>query len=125
MAAMPTEAIVRAVSNDFFVAGGTLGRDTLSYVTRRADAQLFDGLLSGDYCYVLNSRQMGKSSLCIRTIDRLNEAGIQTVFLDLTKLGGRNITADQWYAGMLNEIGRALDLRFEFLQYWNEHSVIP
>ena len=102
----------------FYVTGGTLPRESSSYVTRRADAELYEGLRAGEYCYVLNSRQMGKSSLCVRTIARLQADGIKTVFVDLTRFGGKNLSAEQWYAGLLAEIGRELGLRTEFLAHW-------
>ncbi|MHB8636712.1 MAG: AAA-like domain-containing protein [Fimbriimonadaceae bacterium] len=106
----------------FFVAGGTLPAEAGSYVEREADARLFAALKSGQFCYVLNSRQMGKSSLCVRTMKRLEATGVRTAFVDLTKIGGRNVTAEQWYAGILVEIGRSLELRTESLEYWKEHS---
>lgn len=77
----------------FFVTGGTLSASAGSYVVRQADTDLYENLLAGEYCYVLNSRQMGKSSLCVRAIERLRAAGVRTAFLDLTKYGGRNVTA--------------------------------
>ena len=104
--------------NPFYVTGGTLPRESSSYVTRRADAELYEGLRAGEYCYVLNARQMGKSSLCVRTIARLQADGIKTAFVDLTRFGGKNLSADQWYAGLLAEIGRELGLRAEFLAHW-------
>ena len=55
----------------FYVTGGTLRADTLSYVERGADRDLFEALAHGEFCYVLNSRQMGKSSLLVRTAARL------------------------------------------------------
>lgn len=93
-----------------------------SYVERAADRQLLDSLLAGKYCYVLNSRQMGKSSMCVRTKLRLEQEGVRTAFVDLTKIGGRNVSADQWYAGLTVEVGRSLDLRNQLLAYWKENG---
>jgi hypothetical protein len=103
-----------------YVTGGTVPADAASYVTRNADQDLLAALLAGDYCYVLNTRQMGKSSLSVRTITRLNEKGVRTVFIDLTKIGGQNATVEQWYAGLLLEAGRQPGLRKEFLAYVRE-----
>jgi AAA-like domain len=109
----------------FYFAGGTLPPDHLSYVERQADRDLLQALCQGEYCYVLNSRQMGKSSLCVRAITHLRAEGVRTAFLDLTKFGGRNLTAEQWYAAILAELGRELDLRAECIQYWKEHPELP
>src|SRR5579871_6280280 len=106
----------------FYVTGGTLPADAASYVARQADSDLLNSLLSGEYCYILNSRQMGKSSLCVRTIARLKAQGVTTIFLDLTKFGGGNLTAEQWYAGMLSEFGRSCGMRSECLAYWKENA---
>ena len=106
----------------FYVTGGTIPRDAPSYVTRNADASLLTSLLAGDFCYVLNTRQMGKSSLSVRTLAALQERGVKTAFLDLTRFGGQNVTAEQWYLGLLAETGRALGLRSEFLAYWKAHT---
>ena len=111
-----------STQNSFYITGGTLPLEASSYVTRQADTDLYQSLLAGEYCYVLNSRQMGKSSLCVRTISRLQQAGVQTAFVDLTKFGGKNLSAEQWYAGLLSEIGRELNLRAEFLAFWKEQS---
>jgi len=43
--------------------GGSLNTDAPTYVKRKADDQIYQALKNGDFCYVLNSRQMGKSSL--------------------------------------------------------------
>src|SRR5438874_9811438 len=106
----------------FFVVSGTIPLGAASYVEREADRQLRQALDAGEYCFVLNSRQMGKSSLSVRAMARLAEAGVKTVFLDLTKIGGQNVTAEQWYIGLLAETGRQLGLRKEFLAYWKENA---
>ncbi len=102
----------------FFVSGGTLPLSAGSYVERAADRALYEALASGRYAYVLNARQMGKSSLCVRTIARLETAGTRTAFVDLTRIGGRNLTAEQWYIGLLSEIARGIGGRAEMLGFW-------
>lgn len=109
----------------FYITGGTLPSDALSYVERQADLDLYTSLLSDETCYVLNSRQMGKSSLCVRTILRLDHENVRTAFCDLTRFGGRNLTAEQWYAALFSEIGRELGQRYEFLSYWKENEALP
>src|SRR5439155_22433788 len=114
-----------AAAASFYITGGTLPPDALSYVERQADRDLLAALRQGEYCYVLNSRQMGQSSLCVRTMTRLREEGIRTAFLDLTKFGGRNLSPEQWYAALLAELGRELGLRTACLTYWKEHPELP
>jgi hypothetical protein len=51
----------------FYQTGGTLHPDAPSYVERQADRDLYEGLSRGEFCYVLHSRQMGKSLSLIHT----------------------------------------------------------
>ena len=106
----------------FFVTGGTVPSSSASYIARRADHDLREALLSGEFCYVLNARQMGKSSLSVRTVATLTAHGVQTVFLDLTKIGGQNVTPEQWYAGLLAATGRVIGLRSEMVAYWKQNN---
>jgi len=105
----------------FYVTGGTLRRDAPSYVARRADKDLYDGLTQGKFCYVLTSRQMGKSSLMVRTASRLREEGVAVAVLDLTAMG-QSLTSEQWYDGLLGRIGRQLKLANELEEFWLEHD---
>src|SRR5262245_53516831 len=90
---------------DFFRVGGSLPPDSPSYVERPADEQLFEQLLAGRFCYVLTARQMGKSSLMLRTAERLREYGFQTARVDLSGLGVQEVTSEQWYLGLIKRIG--------------------
>ena len=67
---------VPARSGDFYITGETLPLSAASYVDRQADKDLLDNLLAGEFYYVLNSRQMGKSSIMVRTAERLRAEGV-------------------------------------------------
>jgi WD40 repeat protein len=109
-------------NGNFYVLSGTVPPKSHSYVERQADRDLSAALLEGEYCFVLNSRQMGKSSLSVRTMGKLQELGVRTVFLDLTKIGGSSVIPEQWYIGLASETGRSLGLRKEFLEYWKQNQ---
>lgn len=113
----------RDLPSCFYVAGGTLGAEAPSYVERTADQKLYEGLQSGEFCYVLTSRQMGKSSLMVRTVKRLREAGTSVAVLDLTAIG-QNLTSEQWYAGLLLQLGPQLNLQRELIASWEEQQPV-
>ncbi|HBE21624.1 MAG TPA: Chase2 sensor protein, partial [Cyanobacteria bacterium UBA11367] len=75
-----------------------------------ADSDLFNSLLAGEYCYILNSRQMGKSSLRIQTMYHLKQQGIACTEIELTGIGSQQITAQQWYGGIIQELISGFDL---------------
>jgi hypothetical protein len=102
----------------FFVVGGTLRRDAPSYIERVADQTLYRSLQAGEICYVLTARQMGKSSIMVRTAARLRENGARVAVLDLTSLG-QNLTAEQWYNGLIERAGQQFRLEDEVEDCWH------
>ena len=89
---------------------------------RAADHELVETLAAGDYCFLLNSRQNGKSSLSVRAMEEWRARGFLVAFLDLTKFGGRNLSAEEWYVGMLREVGRAIGLSEPMVDYWRRET---
>jgi hypothetical protein len=111
---------VRASETGFYVTGGTLRHDAPSYVEREADRELLKALSHGEFCYALTSRQMGKSSLMVRTAIKLRQEGLQVAILDLTAIG-QNLTPEQWYDGQLLRLGHQLGLEEDLEAYSTQH----
>lgn len=94
-----------------------------SYIERQADADLLAALSAGEYVFVLDSRQKGKSSLVARAMVKLRDRGIRSIKVDLQRIGA-NLTPEQWYAGLLGEIGQELGLSDEVFGYWKTHQAV-
>jgi WD40 repeat protein len=127
--ALPEKAFAVTIITDdrmsgFYVVGGTMRPDAPSYVERQADSILYTALMRRELCYVLTARQMGKSSLIIRSSARLRDAGVAVAVLDLTAVG-QNLTVGQWYGGLLSQIGQRLGMEDELLAFWPSQPLGP
>ncbi|MGF1459412.1 MAG: AAA-like domain-containing protein [Leptolyngbyaceae cyanobacterium] len=108
-----------------YQVGGSLAVDNPTYIERQADLDLYAALLRGELCYVLTSRQMGKSSLRLRTRHRIHHAGDgRCASVDMTRIGSENITANQWYQGIAFDLLRSLRLyrQVDLFTWWVEQG---
>jgi FOG: WD40 repeat len=112
--------------NSAYQIGGSLAQDAPTYVVRKADFDLYSQLQQGHFCYVLNSRQMGKSSLLVKTRYRLQQEGFQCATLDMTRIGSEMVTEQQWYKGIVTELWRGFNLlgKFNLKNWWKEQSEV-
>jgi|GEM_PF-5893551 len=111
------------MTNYQYQIGGTLEINHFSYVKRKADEQLYNCLKKGDFCYVFNTRQMGKSSLQAQIQCQLIQANFTCVYLTLEDIGS-NINEDQWYYSLLDLLISSLDLDedFDLEIWWEKHQ---
>jgi tetratricopeptide (TPR) repeat protein len=111
---------------DFYKVGGAVRFDHPSYVVRKADSKLYELLKKGEYCYVFNSRQMGKSSLKARVSRRLRADGIRCASADLTQIG-KHEPKDKWYQGFAIQLLDSLGLDVIGIKnsWWIEHKESP
>ncbi|MDJ0697625.1 AAA-like domain-containing protein [Mastigocoleus sp. MO_188.B34] len=114
--------MIKSPSDYEYQIGGSLSAQASSYVTRKADLEFYENLKAGEFCYVLNSRQMGKSSLRVRTMESLQADGIVCAFIDLTGIGKEDVTAEKWYAGIIQSLVSSCQLnnKINWRKWWKE-----
>ena len=107
------------MNHPFYQVKGALPANAPSYIKRDADDKLYDALIQNKYCYVLNYRQVGKSSLKNSCANRLEKVGHQCIHIDLTAIGSKDIDVEKWYFSFMHSIIKKLNLsQKKFIECW-------
>ncbi|MFG6097372.1 AAA-like domain-containing protein [Leptothoe sp. ISB3NOV94-8A] len=105
-----------------YTVGGTVQANEKGiYIPRQADTALLRLCRESTFAYILTPRQMGKSSLMIRTAEQLIEEGIQAVIVDLTQIGTQ-VSADEWYSDFLDLVASQLMPSTDVKVWWQANS---
>ncbi len=104
-----------------YTVGGTVQAGGGIYIKRQADDELLDLCRNGELAFILSSRQVGKSSLMVRTARQLECEGIRSVIIDLSGIGV-TVSADEWYLGILSEIDNTLELKTDVFTWWAQNA---
>lgn len=109
-----------------YQVGGSLSPNDPTYVKRSADEELFQALRAGEFCYVLTSRQMGKSSLRLKVMQRLKTQGVVCSGIDVSSIGSAEVTPEEWYAGIIDSIVSSLNLydSFDLEEWWGRNHLL-
>ena len=110
-----------------YQVGGSLTANHPTYIERQADRELYQSLLDGQFCYILTSRQMGKSSLRLRTRHCIESTGQgKCASVDMTRIGSEQITPNQWYQGIAFDLLRNFKLvrQIDLTEWWSQKGDI-
>jgi GAF domain-containing protein len=109
-----------------YQVGGSLPIDAPTYVVRSADRHLYKALKLAQLCYILNSRQMGKSSLRVQIMKKLQAEGFVCSAIDISVIGNFQITLEQWYAGFAYLLVSGFNLldKVNIRTWWRERELL-
>lgn len=105
-----------------FAVGGNVQAKKGFYVSRKTDGDLLAHCREGNFAYVLAPRQLGKTSLVIRTSQQLFKEGIRSAIVDLSPIGRKTAVEKEWYLSLLGDIADHLDLDVDLDAWWERHS---
>ena len=105
-----------------YTTGGTVqAQEGGLYLVRPADQQLLELCRQSRFAYVLTPRQLGKSSLMIRTAEELLAEGFRAVTVDLTQIGTGS-DAEKWYGDVLEVVADQLELTTNARTWWQQEA---
>ncbi|MFM9101883.1 MAG: AAA-like domain-containing protein, partial [Cyanobium sp.] len=105
-----------------YTTGGTVqAQEGGLYLSRPADQQLLALCQDSRFAYVLTPRQLGKSSLMIRTAEELLAKGFRAVMVDLTQIGTGS-DAEKWYGDVLEVVADQLELTTNARAWWKQEA---
>ena len=110
------------MAESFYTTGGTVqAQEGGLYLVRPADQQLLELCRQSRFAYVLTPRQLGKSSLMIRTAEELQAEGFRAVTVDLTQIGTGS-DAEKWYGDVLEVVADQLELTTNARAWWKQEA---
>ncbi len=107
-----------------YQVGGSLSESASTYVVRQADSQLYERLKIGKFCYLLNCRQMGKSSLRVQTMARLKKEGVACVAFEMRELCLHEVTEEEFYGGFVSYLVSEFNLDIDLESWWYGYTLI-
>ncbi|MGB3205049.1 MAG: AAA family ATPase [Crinalium sp.] len=109
-----------------YQVGGSLPIDAPTYVVRSADRNLYKALRLGQLCYILNTRQMGKSSLRVQIMKKLQAEGFVCTAIDVSTMSNSQITLEQWYAGFAYLLVSGFNLldKVNIRTWWRDRELL-
>jgi hypothetical protein len=104
--------------------GGLVPSGSRYYVVRSQDGLCYEAIHKRPMILLVKgARQMGKSSLLVRGIERAREAGCRVVWTDLQKLNAADLeTLPNLYMALGNMLTRQLKLPTSVQQVWNAND---
>lgn len=102
-------------------AGGAVGLESRFYVERPADAQFHAALARSDSVVLLRGpRQVGKTSLLARGLQRRREAGTRTACTDLQRLSAAELeSTEALLQAFARSLIRQLRLDLRMAEFWD------